>query len=49
MKFQLLIEGKMVKIKFVLAFELSDVAFILLINVQMSTIVGILTFMSMIN
>ena len=33
----------------VLALSLSDVVFILLINVKMPTIVGILTFMSMIN
>ena len=32
-----------------LAFKLSDVVFIMLINVKMPTIVGILTFMSMIN
>ena len=32
-----------------LALELSDVVFILPINVKMPTIVGILTFMSMIN
>ena len=32
-----------------LAFKLSDVVFIMLINVKMSTIVGILIFMSMIN
>ena len=31
-----------------LAFKLSDVVFIVLINVKMPTIVGILTFMSMI-
>ena len=34
---------------FVLAFNPSDVVFILLINVKMPTIVGTLTFMSMIN
>ena len=32
-----------------LALSLSDVVFIMLINVKMSTIVGILTFMSRIN
>ena len=32
-----------------LALSLSDVVFIMLINVKMLTIVGILTFMSMIN
>ena len=37
------------KKKFNLAFKLSDVVFIMLINVKMPTIVGILTFMSMIN
>ena len=34
---------------FFLAFKLSDVVFILLINFKMPTIVGILTFMSRIN
>ena len=33
----------------VIALSLSDVVFIMLINVKMPTIVGILTFMSMIN
>ena len=37
------------KINHSLAFKLSDVVFILLINVQMPTLVGILTFMSRIN
>ena len=36
------------KIKIVLAFKLSDRVFIMLINVKMPTIVGILTFMSMV-
>ena len=36
-------------IKTFLAFILSSVVFIMLINVKMPTIVGILTFMSMIN
>ena len=36
-------------LKYFLAFKLSDVAFIMLMNVKMPTIVGILTFMSMIN
>ena len=41
---------KMLKnIKIFLAFNLSDVVFIMLINVKMPTIVGILTFMSMMN
>ena len=35
-----------VKVKTFLAFKLSDVVFIMLINVKMPTIVGILTFMS---
>ena len=35
--------------KIFLALSLSDVVFIMLINVKMSTIVGILTFMSKIN
>ena len=37
------------KIYNILAFKLSDVVFIMLINVKMPKIVGILTFMSMIN
>ena len=45
MLFQLLIKAKMLKNNL----ELSDVVFILLINVKMPTIVGILTFMSRIN
>ena len=53
MKFQLLLKTKMLKNKDInfLAFELSlsDVIFIMLINVKMPTIVGILTFMSRIN
>ena len=53
MKLQLLLKSKMLKNKDFsknnLAFKLSDVVFIMLINVKMSTIVGILTFMSMIN
>ena len=39
----------MLKIQSFLAFKLSDVVFIMLINVKMPTIVGILTFMSLIN
>ena len=49
MKFQQFIETKMLKIKTFLAFKLSYVVFIMLINVKMPTIVGILTFMCMIN
>ena len=45
-KFQLLIKTKM---KMFLAFSLSDVVIIMLINVKIATIVGILTFMSRIN
>ena len=45
-KFHLLIKTKMPKF---LALSLSDVVFIILINVKMRTIVGILTFMSRIN
>ena len=46
----MLIQSKMLKnIKTCLAFNLTDVVFIMLINVKMSTIVGILSFMSMIN
>ena len=36
-------------IKTVLAISVSDVVFIMLLNVKMPTIVGILTFMSMTN
>ena len=49
MKFQLLIKAKMLKIMIFLADKLLVGVFILLINVKMSTIVGILTFMSEIN
>ena len=49
MKFQLLIKTKMLKVKYFLAFKLSDTAFILLIDVKMPTIVGILTFISRMN
>ena len=45
-KFQLLIKTK---IKKFLALSLSDVVFIMLINVKMPTVVGILTFISRIN
>ena len=48
-KFQLHIKTKIRKIKKFLALSLSDVVFIILINVKMPTIVGILTFMSRIN
>ena len=48
MKFQLLIKIKIPTKKF-LALSLSDVVFIMLINVKMPTVVGILTFMSRIN
>ena len=37
------------KMHIILAFKLSAVVFIILINVKMPTIVGYLTFMSMIN
>ena len=47
-KFQLLIKTKLLTNKEV-SLSLSDVAFIMLINVKMPTIVGILTFMSRIN
>ena len=46
---QMLIKSKILKKKIFLAFRLSDVVFIMLLNVKMPTIVGILTFMSMIN
>ena len=43
------IKTKMLKIKTFHAFKPSYVVFIMLINVYMPTVVGILTFMSMIN
>ena len=46
-KFQLLIKIKYRQIKKFLALSLTDVAFILLINVKVPTIVGMLTLMSM--
>ena len=49
MKFQLLIITKIPTNEKVLALSLSDVVFIMLINVKMPTIVDILTFMSRIN
>ena len=49
MKFQLLIKLKYRQMKKFPALSLSDVVFIMLINVKMPTIVGILTFMSRIN
>ena len=48
MNFQLLIKTKILTNKEV-SLSLSDVVFIMLINVEMSTIVGILTFMSRTN
>ena len=48
MKFQWLMNIKMLNNTF-LAFKLSNDVFIMLITVEMPTIVGILTFMSMIN
>ena len=48
-KFQLLIKTKIPTNKEVSCLSLSDVVFIMLINVKMPTIVGILTFMSRIN
>ena len=47
MEFQLLLKSKMLEI--MTAFNISDDVFIMLINVKMPIIVGILTFMSMIN
>ena len=49
MKFHLPLKTKKLKIKTFLAFKLSNVVFIMLINVKMPTFVGILTFMSIIN
>ena len=48
-KFQLLINTKIPTNEDVSALSLSDVVFIMLINVKMPTIFGILTFMSRIN
>ena len=48
-KFQLPIKIKISKNKEILALCLSDVVFIMLINVKMPTIVGISKFMSRIN
>ena len=47
-KFQRFIKTKIQKNKTFLAFKLSNVVFIMLINVKMPTIVGILTVMRMI-
>ena len=49
MKFQLLIKTEIPKVKKFLALSLSDVVYIMLVNVKMPRIVGILTFMSRIN
>ena len=49
MKFQLIINTKIPTNKEVSCLGLSDVVFIMLMNVKMPTIVGILTFMSRIN
>ena len=49
MEFQLLINGKMMKIKIYLALKLSDTVYILLVNVKMPTIVGIITLMGRID
>ena len=49
MEFEMLTKSKMLKIKAFLPFRCSDVVFIMLINIKMPTIIGILTFMSMIN
>ena len=46
MEFQLLIKTKMLTNEEVSCLSLSDVVFIMLMNVKMPTIVGILTFMS---
>ena len=48
-KFQLLIKNKILTNKKFLALSLSDVVFIMLINVKMPSIVRILKFMSRIN
>ena len=48
-KFQLLLKTKIRQMKKFLALSISDVVYIMLINVKMPTIVGILTFMSRID
>ena len=48
-KFQLLLKAKILTNKEASCLSPSDVVFFMLINVKMSTIVGILTFMSRIN
>ena len=48
-KFQLLLKLNYLHMKKFLALSLSEVLFIMLINVKMPTIVGILTFMSRVN
>ena len=48
-KFQLLIKTEILTNEEVVALNLSDVVFIMLINVKMPTIVGIFAFMSRIN
>ena len=49
MQFQHHITTEMLEIKDLFAFKLSDVAFVMLINVKMPTIVAILTLKSIIN
>ena len=49
MKFITLIKLKCRKINTFFAFKLTDIIFIMLVNVKVPTIVGILTLMSMIN
>ena len=49
MQIQMLIKLKCSHLNIFLAFKLSDVVSAMLMNVKMSTIDGILTFMSMIN
>ena len=49
MKFQLFIKAKMLIRSDLIAYKLSEVVFMVLLNVRMSTFVGILTVMSMIN
>ena len=47
MKFQLLMKTKMLKGKAFTCFRISDVVFVMLINVEIAKVVVILTFMSM--
>ena len=49
MNFHCSSKGKMVKMKTFLALKLSDVVFILVVNVKMTTVFGVITLMCRIN